>query len=149
MRRIALSLCLLVLAAPLRAADPPAVTIDLGNRQAEGRPTRQGFTHTGGGNIDVQQPAPDTVVITMTGAAVAGGHPCKDSLAAIAFDMAQDFEISFAKPDRKTAKLTIEARVIGLLRTHKHGAGSASINCPAHAAVITCGQVGGLALVEV
>ena len=31
----------------------------------------------------------------MTGVAVAGGHPCKDSLAALAFDLAQDFEIGF------------------------------------------------------
>src|SRR3954451_19479060 len=107
MRRIAPVLCLFILAASLRAADAPVVTIDLGNRSAEGKPTRQGFTHTGGGNIDVQQPAPDTIVITMTGVAVAGGHPCKDSLAAIAFDLAQEFEVSFAKPNGKPAKLTI------------------------------------------
>jgi hypothetical protein len=148
MRRIAIPLCLLVLTTSLRAADAPAVTIDLGNRQGEGRPARQGFTHTGGGNIDVQQPAPDTVVITMTGVAVAGGHPCKDSLAAISFDLAQEFEVSFAKPTTKSAKLTIEARVIGLLRSHQHGCGSASINCPAHAAVSVGGQITGPALVE-
>src|SRR5437762_11025739 len=115
MRCLLFSTCLLGITVPLRAADPPAVTIDLGSRHAEGRPTREGFSHTGGGNIDVQQPSPDTLVITMTGVAVAGGHPCKESLAALSFDLSQDFEISFAKPTMKKAKLTLEARVSGLL----------------------------------
>src|SRR5207247_11072678 len=92
------SVCTLIIAAafssPALAADvaappPPAVTISLGNRQAQGTPTRQGFSHTGGGNIDVQQPSADVLVVTMTGVAVAGGHPCKDSFAALAFDLAQ------------------------------------------------------------
>jgi hypothetical protein len=149
MARRTLSLFLLALAGPVWAAEPPAVTIDLGSRQAEGRPTRQGCSHTGGGNIDVQQPAPDTLVITMTGVAVATGHPCKESLAALDFELAQDFEISPARPEQKQARLTIEARVIGLLRSQKHGGGSAAINCPAHAGVTVCGQVGGAALLEV
>ena len=127
----------------IHAADAPAppVTIDLGSRQAQGVPSRQGFCHTGGGNIDVQQPTPDVIVVTMTGVAVAGGHPCKDSLAALAFDLSQEFEITAAKPDIKRAKLTIEARVIGLLRSHP-GGGTASITCPAHAFVIPAGAIG-------
>lgn len=140
------------MAAPALAADvvapPPAVTINLGNRQAQGTPTRQGFTHTGGGNIDVQQPTADVLVVTMTGVAVAGAHPCKDSFAALAFDLAQDFEIAVAKPEIKKVKLSIEARVIGLLRTHACGGGSAGITCPAHAAIAPCGAEG-VAVVEV
>src|SRR5581483_1886189 len=116
--------------APAPPPPAPLVTIDLGPRQAHATPTRQGFCHTGGGNIDVAQPSPDTLVVTMTGVAVAGGHPCKDSLAALAFDLCQDFDIAFAKPEIKKAKLTIEARVIGLLRSHS-GGGAASISCPA------------------
>jgi hypothetical protein len=135
------------------AADAPApgpdVTIELGPRQAQGMPTRVGFNHTGGGNIDVQQPSPDVLIVTMTGVAVAGGHPCKDSLAALAFELAQEFEIKFAKPEIKQAKLTLEAQVIGLLRSHENGGGSAGITCPAHAAVAPCGATGGPALVEV
>ena len=127
----------------IQAADAPApaITIDLGSRQAQGIPTRQGFSHTGGGNIDVQQPTADALVITMTGVAVAGGHPCKDSLAALAFDLTQEFEVTAAKPEVKRAKLTIEARVIGLLRSHS-GGGTASITCPAHAFVVPTGVVG-------
>ena len=132
------------------AAQPaaPDVTIELGPRQAQGTPTRTGFTHTGGGNIDVQQPSPDAFVVTMTGVAVAGGHPCKDSLAALVFDLVQEFEVKCAKPDIRRAKLTLEARVVGLLRSYAKGGGSAGITCPAHAAVTPCGA-GGAALVEV
>src|SRR5437899_2103127 len=85
------------------AAQPPApsappATISLGPRQGRATPQRHGFNHTGGGNIDVAQPAPDTVVVTMTGVAVAGGHPAKDSLASLAFDLVQNFEVAFDKP---------------------------------------------------
>src|SRR3954468_5490795 len=82
------------LAADVAAPPPPGVTINLGNRQAQGTPTRQGFSHTGGGNIDVQQPSADVLVVTMTGVAVAGGHPCKDSLAALAFGLVQELEVA-------------------------------------------------------
>jgi len=117
-------LTLVGFALPASAADAPAVTIALGSRQASATPLRNGFTHTGGGNIDVAQPAPDTVVITMTGVAVAGAHPCKDSHAQLAFALDQCFDIVFEKPDVKKAKLTVEGRVIGLLRSHC-GGGSA------------------------
>jgi len=126
-----LTTALILTALPgLRGADAPAsgpaVTITLGARHGHVTPARQGFTHTGGGNIDVAQPAPDTLVITMTGVAVAGGHPCKDSSASLNFELSQCFEIGFEKPEVKRAKITIEGRVIGLLRSHAKGGGSAA-----------------------
>lgn len=125
--------------APNLAADPP-VTIELGNRQGTGVPARSGFTHTGGGNIDVQQPTPDCFIITLTGVAVAGGHPCKDSAARLSFDICQEFEIKVADPAKvKRVRLTAEGRVIGLLRSHS-GGGVAEINCPAHATVRSADQ---------
>jgi hypothetical protein len=116
----------------LLAADAPSpsVTIGLGNRQATATPIRQGFTHTGGGNMDVAQPLPDVLVVTMTGVAVAGAHPCKDSVATLSFDLLQDFDIIFEKPEIKKAKLTVEARLIGLLRSHSKGGGSAEVCAP-------------------
>lgn len=102
----------------------PAVTITLGSRKAGVTPSRMGCTHTGGGNIDVAQPAPDTVVVTMSGVAVAGAHPCKGSAASLRFDLLQLFEVTFEKPEVKSAKISLEARVIGLLRSHR-GGGSA------------------------
>jgi hypothetical protein len=104
---------------PAPAASPP-VTITLGKRAGRVVPHRQGLCHTGGGNIDVAQPLPDTVVVTMTGVAVATGSPCGASVAAMDFDLMQAIEVSFDK-GVKAAKLTVEARVIGLLRTHKGG----------------------------
>ena len=52
------------------------------------------------------QPSADTIVITMTGVSVAGGHPCKASVATMNFDLDQAFEIVFEKPEVKRAKLT-------------------------------------------
>jgi len=123
-------------------APAPAVSIELGPRQAQALPTRSGFNHTGGGNIDVQQSGPDSFVVTMTGVAVAGGCPGKDSVASLAFNLCQDFEISFAKADVKRAKLTIEGRVIGLLRSHNGGGGTATIACPANARIFLCDSIG-------
>jgi hypothetical protein len=107
------------------AAPAPVTSLTLYERHGHVTPYREGFNHTGGGNIDVAQPAPDTVVITMTGVAVAGKHPCKSSVASIDFDLTQCLEVVFEKPDVKAAKLTVEGRVIGLLRSHVKGGGSA------------------------
>jgi hypothetical protein len=119
------------------AAPPPVVTITLKDRHGQAIPERTGFTHTGAGNIDVAQPSPDTIVVTMTGVAVAGAHPCNNSQAAMTFDLDQDFEVGVDDPKVKHARLTLEGRVIGLLRSHK-GAGAATEG-PAHAA-IECGD---------
>jgi hypothetical protein len=124
-----------------RAADPD-VTISLGHRQATAAPHRCGCTHTGAGNILVQQPSPDTLVVTLTGVAVATAHPCKDSVAVMTFDLCQDFEVTINKKDAKLARLSLEARVIGLLRSDCccGGCGSASISCPAQATITPCGD---------
>ncbi len=125
------------------AAETPPVGIAIKTRQAHAEPFRQGFTHTGGGNIDVAQPTPDTLVINMTGVAVAGAHPCKDSTASLTFDLDQCFEITCDDPKIKRVKLTLEGRVIGLLRSHK-GGGTAQQG-PAHAGV-SCGPLEVLSL---
>src|SRR5262249_47443505 len=65
--------------------------------------------------------SPDTVVATMTGVAVAVGTACGPGVAGMDFDLDQDFEVSFEKPEVKAAKVTLEGRVIGLLRTHSRG----------------------------
>jgi hypothetical protein len=115
------------------AADPPPASLILGAGQGRATPRRQGFVHSGGGNVDVSQPSPDTLVVTMTGVAVAGAHPCKDSCASWNFDFAQCFEIGVGKPGVQRVRLTMDGRVIGLLRSHGRG-GSASEG-PGRAAV--------------
>jgi hypothetical protein len=110
----------------LAPAGPPLLAvISLGPRHGHAVPSRCGHSHTGNGNIDVAQPAPDTVVITMTGTAAAGANPCKASEAAQSFDLCQDFEVTFVSPKLKRAKLVVVARVIGLLRSACKGGGTA------------------------
>lgn len=103
----------------------PAVSIRMGQRHGHVTPCRQGFAHTGGGTIDVAQPLPDTIVITMSGVAVAGGHPLKDSMASLQFDLDQCFDVICDDPKPRPARITLEGRVIGLLRSHCHGGGTA------------------------
>src|SRR5437764_14968442 len=61
------------------AAPAPPVSITLGPREASVTPQRVRFTHTGGRNIDVAQPSPDTLLVTMTGLAAAVPHACQGS----------------------------------------------------------------------
>jgi hypothetical protein len=117
------TLGLLLLVISLAGSQPPAAplpapTITLHDRHGHATPQRAGFQHTGGGNTDVAQPAPDSIVITMTGVAVAGAHPCKNSTAAMDFDLVQCFEVGLDKPEGRKLKMTVEARLIGLLRSH-------------------------------
>ncbi|OAI53689.1 hypothetical protein AYO44_15740 [Planctomycetaceae bacterium SCGC AG-212-F19] len=102
-------------------APGPAVSITLGSRHGHATPHRAGCCHTGGGNTDVAQPSPDTVVITMSGVAVATGGLVCGASAGMDFELTQDFEVVFEKSDVKAAKLIIEARAIGLLRSPKGG----------------------------
>ena len=103
------------------ATPAPDVSLSMGGRSSKVVPCRSGCTHTGGGNIDVQQPSPDTIVVTMSGVAVAYGGPAGPATASQVFDLVQQFEVSFDKPTVKAAKLTIEGRLIGFLRSHKIG----------------------------
>ncbi len=115
----------LVLPLAGQAADAPAPVLTLNEREGRVTPHREGFQHTGAGEIDVAQPAPDTIVVTMTGVTVAGPHPCKDSAASMDFDLAQCFEVALDKAEGKKIKLTVTARVIGLLRSEAKGKGTA------------------------
>jgi hypothetical protein len=102
------------------ASTAPPISIVLGSRHGHVTPERYGCTHTGGGNIDVAQPTPDVLIVTMTGAAVAYGA-LRDASAGQAFDLEQFFELSFDNPKVKKGKMTMEGRVIGLLRSHCKG----------------------------
>jgi len=125
---------LAVLGLPARAAEPP-VSIELGARHGHATPCRQGCGRTGGGNIDVQQPAPDTLVVTMTGVAAAYPNPAHPSVAGFEFTLEQCFLVKFHDPGVKSARLVLEGRVIGLLRSHckagsaEQGPGVATVTC--------------------
>src|SRR5262245_31916606 len=89
------------------AAPAPPASITLEARHGHVTPVKGKCTHTGGGLIDVAQPSPDTVVVTMTGVVIANSS--------MQFDLEQVFEVSFDNPKLKKANLTVEGRVLGLL----------------------------------
>lgn len=130
--------------APAMPAPVPAtpVRLVLGKGEATSSPTRlgcAGFAHTGGGNMLVSQPAPNVIVVTMTGAALAKTQLCKDSLASWQIDLDQAFEVVYG-PQVKSAQLSMEGRLIGALRSARGcvvGASTAEIG-KAHAA-LCCG----------
>ena len=103
----------------------PTVSLQLDDRHGHVTPVRVGFTHTGGGLIGVATPDTDTIVITFTGVAVAGAHPCKDSSAQMNFDLNQILEVSWDSKDVKACKVTMDGQVIGALRSECKGGGSA------------------------
>jgi hypothetical protein len=102
-------------------APPPPVSITLFERHGHVTPSKGKCTHTGGGLIDVATPSSDTVVITMSGVVVANSE--------MAFDVDQGFEVSIDDPKVKKAKLTVEGRVIGLLRGERKGSAEYSDAC--------------------
>jgi hypothetical protein len=81
---------------------------------------------TGGGAVTVLQPAPDTLIITLTGAAAAKANPCKPSLASVEAVVEQQFEVLFPA-GVKPARLILEGHVLGLLRSEGHKSGSADL----------------------
>jgi hypothetical protein len=95
------------------AAPAPPVSITLHERHGHVTPVKGKCTHTGGGLIDVAQSSPDTVVVTMTGVVIANSS--------MTFDLEQAFEVSFDNPKLKKANLTVEGRVLGLLRGEPKG----------------------------
>ncbi len=112
----------------VQPAEPttPPITLKLNGRQGKAVPVRCAFAQTAGGNIDVQQPAPDTIVVTATADALAGGHPIYPSNAAIHIDLNQCFEVVFEKTDLKHPILTLEGRVTGVMRSRCLGGGCAT-----------------------
>lgn len=88
-------------------------------------PQQRGFAHLGAGTIDAAQHDSRTLVVTMTSAAVAGAHPCHDSVAAQDFDFIQELELAPARVGGKL-RLSVEVRATGALRSHAKGLAEAS-----------------------
>jgi hypothetical protein len=81
---------------------------------------------TGGGAVTVLQPAPDTLIITLTGAAAAKANPFAPSMAGLEAAVEQQFEVVFPG-GVKPARLILEGRVLGLLRSEGLKSGSAEL----------------------
>lgn len=148
---------LLAWSTPVLAADndkeaktEAPVALVLGPGQGSATPLLHGCaSRTGGGNVHITQPAPDSISVIMTGGAVARGHACHDASATMEFELTQCFEVVFNDPKVKNAKLILWGRQVGLLRSAcpccGHKGGAAEIFTPAHATV-NCASTQVLAL---
>jgi hypothetical protein len=125
----------------------PAVELILAPGEASAVPLKKGAAYANGGVVSVVQPNPTTIVVTMTGLTAANADGCWKSMANYSFDLTQDFELVFNSKGVKSATLTLEGRVIGLLRTkyshheggwHKDKQYATAETMPA-AATVSCG----------
>lgn len=148
MRPLLVALIATILVLPAGDADEPKAdgheplaTIVVGAGRSTATPFRQGSARTGGGNLIVTQPAPDTLSVTMTGAAAAKGHPLTDSVATFACELSQGFEVVVHAPMVHGPRLVMWGRTIGLLRSDdRHcNAGGAAEASPAGHASVQCG----------
>ena len=103
----------------------------LGPRVSSARSDERGLGYTGGGAIEVTQPQPDILLITMTGIVMSAGLPCQESFATIAFDLAQELEVLVTDPRVKAVRLIAEAQLTGRMRRNRPGAGEALTDTPA------------------
>lgn len=113
-----------VVPAFLFAADPtpagPAYQIVLRSRSAQSNPTKTKDAQTGGGGIVVEHPEPNTLVIAMTGAAVAGSE-FHGSSAGITFDLDQALEIIPTRKGLRPPRIAMVGRVVGTLQVTDAG----------------------------
>jgi hypothetical protein len=103
--------------AVLQAADPPAgpaYQIVLRSRRGEAVPFRTGDAQTGGGWVVVEQPEPNTIVVTMGGAAVVGSELCQ-STAGMTIDLEQDLDIVPTRKGVRPPRIGMVGRVVGYL----------------------------------
>src|SRR5262249_8752320 len=94
----------------------PAYQIVLRSRQAQVTPTRTKQAQTGGGSILVDQPEPNTIIVTLAGSAVVGADCYDGSLAGIDFNLAQDMDIVPIRKGLRPPRIGLVGRLIGTLQ---------------------------------
>jgi hypothetical protein len=93
----------------------PSYQIVLRSRQAEVTPNRTREAQTGGGAILVEQSEPNTIVVTMRGAAVAGSE-CRGGSASLDFNLQQDLDIIATRKGLRPPRIGMVGRVVGTLQ---------------------------------
>src|SRR5262249_8503991 len=112
---VALPVVAAVALAQVPAPSGPAYQIVLRSRRAEVTPTKTKDAQTGGGSIVVEQPEPNTIVVTMAGSAVVGSDFC-GSNAGITFNLGQDLEIIPLRARARPPRVGLVGRVVGTLQ---------------------------------
>jgi hypothetical protein len=132
-------------------ADPPpgpAYQIVLRSRHAEAIPNRTREAQTGGGWVVVEQPEPNTIVVTMGGSAVVGSD-CHGSAAGIAFDLAQDLDIIPTRAGVRPPRVGMVGRVIGTLQVTDPGLCGKACGTAEQGPAAACLAVAGTSLLSV
>jgi hypothetical protein len=96
-------------------APAPAYQIVLRSREAVVTPSRTRDAQTGGGSIVVEEPEPNTVVVTMGGSAVAGSD-FHASSGGIDFNLTQDLDVVAMRKGARAPRLGLIGRVVGTLQ---------------------------------
>src|SRR5262245_39488539 len=147
------SLAALLSPAAVSAADPPAgpaYQIVLRSRHAEATPTRTKDAQTGGRSVVVEQPEPNTIVVTMGGAAVAGSE-CHGSAAGIDFHLEQELEIIPTRTGVRPPRVGMVGRVVGTLQVTDPGKCGKAKACGTaeQGPAAACLALGGTALLSI
>ena len=122
------------------AQAPPPYQIILRSRSAESVPARNGRdAQTSGGQIEVVQRDPNSVLIIMRGAVVAGSETHKGGAASLKFVLNQDFEIVPTRANLKPPRLLLSAQLIGALSSSQPQGGEAQQGA-ACATILSAGQ---------
>ena len=146
-----ISLAALLSPAAVRAADPPAgpaYQIVLRSRHAEATPTRSKDAQTGGGYVVVEQPEPNTIVITMGGAAVVGSE-CHGSSAAIDFNLEQELDIIPTRAGVRPPRVGMVGRVVGTLQVTDPGKCGKTCGEAEQGPAAACLAIGGTSLLSI
>ncbi len=128
-----------LVAAGHAGAQAPPYQIVLRSRSGEVVPQRANDGRTGGGYIEVVQRSPDTVIVLMRGAVVAGAEQGPGGNAAMRFLLDQDFEIVATRGGLRPPRLTLAGLLVGTLMSTGKVPGNAQQG-PACAAVNAAGQ---------
>jgi hypothetical protein len=138
--------------AAVHAADPPpgpAYQIVLRSRHGEAVPVRSGDSQTGGGWVVVEQPEPNTIVVTMGGAAVAGSDVCGGSNAGMTIDLEQDLDIVPTRAGVRPLRVGMVGRVVGTLQVTDPGKFCKACGTADQGPASACLALGGTGLLSV
>jgi hypothetical protein len=130
--------------APPPPAGPP-YQIVLRSRHGEVTPHHDKDSQTGGGYIVVEQPEPNTIVVTMAGAVVAGSD-FHSSAAGLDFNLDQDLEIIPTRTGLRPPRLGMVGRVIGTLQVTDPGKCGKSCGTAEQGPATACLTIGGTSL---
>jgi hypothetical protein len=126
----------------------PAYQIVLRSRHGEVTPHHAKDAQTGGGYIVVEQPEPNTIVVTMAGAVVAGSD-FHSSTAGLDFNLEQDLEILPTRTGLRPPRLGMVGRVIGTLQVTDPGKCCKSCGTAEQGPATACLTIGGTSLLSV